>query len=142
MAHAIIRPRWISAITYLLYSFAGASFIFLPNSGLKDLLGPVGFVVWNMMLSTGGFLGLIGVARKSSPIELVGLPGVITGLTVYSIYLFRESANSSSPGIIIGIACLLLASAVSMCGRVYEVHSISKISARVSRRIREEGGEE
>ena len=141
MSQVSLRPKWVPILTYLLYSCAGMSFLILPSEGLKDLLGPVGFIMWNFLLSFGGISALVGVWLKSTSIEQIGLPGVIVGLFVYSCYIFQQATNSeSSTGILLGFGCILAASAMGLVGRLFEVRSLSRINARIGRRIREERG--
>lgn len=139
MSQVSLRPKWVPILTYFLYSCAGISFLALPSSGLKDLLGPAGFITWNILLSLGGVCALLGVWIKSTSIEQIGLPGVIVGLFVYSCYVFQRIGEPhSSPGILFGFGCILAASALGLVGRLYEVRSLGRINARIGRRIREE----
>lgn len=133
-----LRPRWVAVLTYALYALAGTAFMLLPNGGIKELLGSIGFFMWNFLLSFGGIICLIGAARKNHWLELVGLPGVVTGLGVYSLYIGSRVFESDTPGIVIGFSAICGGAAVGAIGRAYEVRTLTKINSRVSEQIREE----
>lgn len=135
---SILRPRWLAAITYLAYSMAGFAFMFLSSTGLRELLGEWGFTVWNTMLIGGGIIALVGALGKRHYIELIGIPGVFTGLGVYALYIGSAVKDSDNPGVVVGLASICAGAALGVAGRAYEVFKQTSISSRVGRSIRED----
>lgn len=130
----LLRPRWVASLTYLFYSIAGIAFLFFPSIGLKELLGDTGFIIWNLMLLLGGSASLLGAAFKSYWFEIIGIPGVVTGLLVYGISIFYLVPNSDSPGVLVGLASIMLAASAGTVGRGWEVLRVTLISSRLTRR--------
>lgn len=130
-----LRPRWIMAACYSLLACAGFAFYFLSESELEILLGTVGFTLWNGMLLIGGFVSLLGILKGDSWMELIGLPGIITSLFVYAIFLLTRLDEATSVGVIIGFASICAASGFGLIGRTYEVYWLAKVKAKVGRQI-------
>ena len=125
------RPHWLSALTYLLLSGAGAAFLLLPTTGLKELLGTVGFVTWNLMLLLGGLLAVYGSFTRKHWFEIIGLPGVITSLLIYGIYIGFAVTRSDNPGVVLGLSLICLGASFSALGRLYEIYGL--VRARENR---------
>lgn len=135
----LLRPRWLASATYLLYCFAGFAFFFLSGSAIEEVLGPIGFVVWNVMLLVGGSISLFGSVFNKHSIEMIGVPGVFTGLTVYSFYLFAFGIfGSSIPGLYIGLSAVTAGAAIGVVGRGLEIGHLIGINTRVSKLIKRE----
>jgi hypothetical protein len=127
------RPYWLSALTYLTLAAAGAAFLLLPTTGLKELLGVFGFVVWNLMLLGGGLLSFYGSFTKKHWFEVIGLPGVTTALFVYGIYIGFAVTRSDNPGVVLGLSLICVGAAFSGVGRLYEVYGL--VRARENREV-------
>lgn len=138
MSHFKLRPRWIAASGYLLYFTAGAAFFFFSETALKELLGGFGFVLWTGMLLIGSVISFWGVVKNIDAVELIGLPGIVTSLVVYSGFLMSRVEDSPTPGILVGFAAVFAAAALGAIGRTYEVYGLVKIKSKVGRDIRDD----
>jgi hypothetical protein len=135
---SMLRPRWLAASMYALYCVAGLAFLILPSVGLRELLGTVGFYAWNGMLVLGGFVGALSSLKRKFRIELIGVPGVVTGLGVYGIYCGIAATASDNPGVVIGLAAVFLGAAFGAVGRGFEVQRHASIVERISKEIADE----
>lgn len=134
----VLRPRIVAAGAYTFYMVAGTAFLFLASTGLRDLLGPVSFFLWNGLLMVGGALGVFGALARKHGIELVGIPGVVSALAALTLFIGGATFTSDAPGLTIGFAAICGGAAVGTVGRGIEIYRIVRITDRWKRKIRRE----
>lgn len=129
------KPRVILVSGYLMFTLAGLAFmLWMPTVGLRGLLGPIGFVVWNLFLILGGALGMFGAGYKQWRIEVASLFFLITGIFVYAISIAFRIPTSESPGGLAGISAIFLGTAIGLSGRGWELVKAINIAGEVDRR--------
>lgn len=111
-------PRSVLVVSYLLFSLAGAFFMFWgPNTGVRVLLGSFGFYVWNILLMTGGLVGAVGAWRRKFRIEIIASPPLTAGLCVYGIYILNRIDGSPQPGTLAGLGTIFVGAGFLFLGK-------------------------
>lgn len=111
-------PRTVAVVAYLLFSLAGAFFMFWsPTVGMKTLLGSTGYYIWNWFLLAGGGFGAVGAGGRNFRIEVVAVPFLVSSTAAYSLSLLPRIAESPAPGALAGLASIFMGIAFLMVGQ-------------------------
>lgn len=129
----VLRPRIIAVGAYAAYTLMGVLFLISPTPGLIELLGSTGVFIWNGILIVGGILALIGASLKLYWIEMIGLPGIITGLGVYGLIIVATATEADEPTILVGLGSVFIGSAIAVLGRLVEVRRHTRLVERIRR---------
>jgi len=134
----VLRPRPISITTYFLLGVAGVSFLFWePSPAIKELMGAVKFVVWNIFFMVGGLIGMYGAAKRIYRLELVALPLVGTAIMAYGVAAIPRLGQSPAAGTLFGVTLIFLAAVSELVGRGWELGRVIRISNKLRRRQHE-----
>lgn len=107
------------------------------TSNMKELLGELGYYVWNWFLIAGGIFGALGAAQRNFRIEIIATPLLMAGSAAYSLSLLPRVMVATSPGGLAGLSSIFMGVSFLMIGHGVVLWRRVRIANDVDRRLRD-----
>lgn len=126
-----LRARWPHLLMYVLLSIGGILAFFYKSPTVDQYLNDWRVVVWAAFFFFGGSFSAYGLIRGNWGGEAVGIPFLISALSVYGVVLVYAGSRPTGNNVAIVTGLIILAFSVGLIGRWLEARRMLRIARNV-----------